>query len=137
MKLFSLVLALVAVSCAPWPEQQPIVLQQHPDRPPEICDAVTMAINRSDWATLRLLTKPTMTANGYITSLENAESSGHPVHVGKMVNSETVPRMSGPPQVIYSFAIENKDGTPNPHSLRIKVRDNRGQLELVDFWGAD
>src|ERR1700759_3827284 len=108
MKLFLLVLALVAVSCAPWPEQQTIVLEQHPERPPEICDVVTMAINRSDWATLRLLTKSTMTASGYITSLENAASSGHPAHVGKLENSETVPRMSGPPQVIYSFTIENK-----------------------------
>jgi len=137
MKLFPLVLALVAVSCAPWPEQQHIVLEQHPDQPPEICDTVTTAINRADWATLRVLTQPAMMANGYITSLENAARTGHPVHVGKLVNSETVPRMSGPPQVIYSFAIENKGETPNPHSLRIKVRDNRGQLELVDFWSSE
>jgi hypothetical protein len=136
MKLFSLVLALVAVSCAPWPEQQSIVLEQHPDRPPEICEVVTTAINRGDWATLRMMTRPMMTASGYITSLENAASAGHPIHIGKLVNSQTVPRMSGPPQIIYSFAIENKNETAIPHSLQIKVRDYRGQLNLVDFWGG-
>jgi hypothetical protein len=35
---------------------------------------------------------------------------------------------------LYSFSLENKDGTVNPHWLQIKVREDNGDAEILDFW---
>jgi hypothetical protein len=97
---------------------------------------VTNAITRGDWNALRGLVKPGMRANEYIGMWENSERASPPVRVGKLISVEKDPRRywDGKPCTTYSFALENEDGTPNPHWLQILIREEGGQSEILDFW---
>src|ERR1051325_11179218 len=90
----------------------------------DTCKKVTTAINQEDWVALRKLVKPEMKANGFITLWENNAKTGHAVRVGKLVNEEknSAIYLDGQPCSKYSYALENKDGTPNPHWLQILFR---------------
>jgi hypothetical protein len=139
MRVIYLILAVFAVSCSAFqhhqPQQQPLVAtNQHLDHPPEICRTVTAAINKGDWATLRTFVKPGTHMDEYITALENATKNNHPVQVGKLLNVQTVAQTNDTSINLYSFSLENKDGTINPHWLQIKVRENVGQDQVLDFW---
>jgi hypothetical protein len=102
----------------------------------DICKKVTTAINKEDWAALRKLVKPEMKANGFITMWENYAKTGHAVRVGKFVSEEknSTIYLDGEPCAKYSYILENKDGTPNPHWLQIMVREDGGKTVLLDFW---
>jgi hypothetical protein len=54
--------------------------------------------------------------------------------VGKFLNVQTVGGSSKKPVRLYSYALENKDGTVNSHWLQIKVRESDGEAEVMDFW---
>jgi hypothetical protein len=136
MRSFCLILAMFAVSCASLHTQKPeTVVQHHPETtPPSVCETVVSAINRGDWDALKVWAKPGTTANESLTTWQKAADAGHPVKVGKFLNSQTVGGTSKRPYKLYSFSLENKDGTVNPHWLQIKVREEEGQAEIVDFW---
>lgn len=135
MRFFFLILSLFAVSCASVKkDESTVVLDQHLDYTPKVCETVTTAINEGDWNTLRMLVKPGMRANEYITLWANAKKTGHAVQVGRLLNVETVAGTSRKPYKLYSFSLENKDGTVNPHWLQIKVGEAHGWSEILDFW---
>ena len=137
MRIVYVLLAVFAVSCAPFHHQKqpPITTtSQHLDRPPTVCQTVTTAINKGDWTTLRQFAKPGTKMNDYIASLENATKTSHPVQVGKLLNVQTVAETNHTSIKLYSFSLENKDGTINPHWLQIKVREDDGQADVLDFW---
>ena len=102
----------------------------------EIGKRVTTAINKEDWVALRKLAKPGMRANEYISSWENSARAGHSVCVGKLLNVEKDSQyyLDNQPCTTYSFALENRDGTPNPHWLQILIREEDGKSTLLDFW---
>jgi hypothetical protein len=133
MRTTALLLTILAVSCAPL-HQPVVVLEQHPDQPPEICEAVTTAVNRGDWAALRLLAKSETMANGAISSWENSQRTGHSVRVGKFLMAQTFAGTDVKQYQLYSFELKNTDGTVNPHWLQIKVGEKHGQPEILDFW---
>ncbi|HXT11384.1 MAG TPA: hypothetical protein VN873_07455 [Candidatus Angelobacter sp.] len=134
MRIIYLILAVLVVSCAS-PKQQPVVvLEQHADSPPNVCNDLVAAINHGDWAKLRALAKPGTAASESTNAWEQAMKAGHPVQVGKFLNVQTVAAESKKPYKLYSFALENKDGTVNPHWLQIKVQEEHGQPEVQDFW---
>ena len=135
MRTIYLILALVVVSCASQ-KPAPVVAQQphRPEIPPSVCDTVVGAINRGDWAALMAWAKPGTTANESVTAWQKAANAGHPVQVGKFLNVQTVGGTNKNPYKLFSFSLENKDGTVNPHWLQIKVREADGQAEIVDFW---
>lgn len=92
------------------------------------------AINREIWAALRKLAKPGMRANEYIKLWENSAKIGHPVRVGKLINVERDSRyLDDKPCTLYSFALENRDGTLNPHWLQISVREEEKKPVLAGF----
>jgi hypothetical protein len=97
---------------------------------------VTNAINAEDWDALRRLAKPGMGANEYITKWENSGRTGQAVRVGRLRNvmMDSTYSLDGKPCAEYSFALENKDGTLNPHWLQILVREENGRSEILDFW---
>jgi len=139
MRIIYLILAVFTVSCGT--TRQPIATphqssqpSQPSARPPDVCQTVTGAINRADWPTLRTFVKPGTHMNEYISSLEDATKSSHPVQVGKLLNVQTVAQTNHTSIKLYSFSLENKDGTINPHWLQIKVRENDDQAEVLDFW---
>jgi hypothetical protein len=140
------VLALFVASCAsqkptavvPKPavvvqEPRPVVPRE-PETPPRVCDTLVSAINRGDWDALKDWAKPGTTTNETLTTWQKAAETGHPVKVGKFLNAQTVGGTSQKPYKLYSFSMENKDGTANPHWLQIKVREEDGKAEIVDFW---
>jgi len=102
---------------------------------------VTNAINQEDWAALRKLTKPAMLANNYGKGFEaeinepNPRPKRHADYlVGKFLMVQSMLGVDGTTNNVYSFQLENKDGTVNPHWLQIAVREEHGRSELVDFW---
>jgi len=134
MRTIYLLLMLCAVSCAS--QQKPALVVEHhrPEPPPSVCETVVNAINRGDWAALNEWAKPGTTASESLAIWQKAAASGHPVKVGKFLNAQTVGGTSKKPYKLYSFSLENKDGTVNPHWLQIKVREEDGKAEIVDFW---
>ena len=98
------------------------------------CEAITHAINRGDWESLRQLAKPGMRANDYITMWENTRRTGHPIRVGKQVAVEKAAELNGRKCTKYSYALENDDGTVGPHELHILIGQQTGKPELLDFW---
>ena len=72
--------------------------------------------------------------NEYISSLQDATKTNHPVQVGKLLNVQTVAETNHTSIKLYSFSLRNKDGTVNPHWLQIKVRENGEQADVLDFW---
>jgi hypothetical protein len=140
MRIIYLILALFATSCTlerkpsvVTPKPAPVVSHE-PETPPSACENLVGAINRGDWAALQAWAKPGTTANESLTNWQKAAESGHPVKVGKFLNAQTVGGTSQRPYKLYSFSMENKDGTVNPHWLQIKVRQEAGSAEIVDFW---
>jgi len=135
MRIIYLILALFAVSCASQQKPAPVVVEHHrPETPPSVCEALVSAINRGDWTALTAWAKPGTTASESLATWQKAEASGHAVKVGKFLNAQTVGGTSKKPYKLYSFSLENKDGTVNPHWLQIKVREEDGKAEIVDFW---
>jgi hypothetical protein len=137
MRIIFVILALLAASCAS--EKPPVatVVPAAPKRaeiPPNACDILVSAINRQDWEALKPWTKPGSSSNTTVQVWENAAEAGNPVKVGKFLNGQTVGEASKKPYKLYSYSLENKDGTVNPHRLQIKVREEGGAAEIVDFW---
>jgi len=96
---------------------------------------VTNAINDADWSALRKLTTPEMTANRYISLWESEARSNNPIHVAKLVRVENSQyNVDGQPCMVYSFALEYKNGKPNPHLLQVLTRKKTGRDEILDFW---
>jgi hypothetical protein len=132
MRIFCLILALLATSCASMkPAATP---PKHADTPPEVCDVLVSAINRGDWDALKPWTKPGTSSNTTVQVWQNAAKAGNPVKVGKFLNGQTVGSASKKPYKLYSYSLQNKDGTVNPHWLQIKVRESDGGAEIEDFW---
>jgi len=136
MRIVYLILALLTPSCAalkpqPTPAPPP---QHHADTPPTVCEILVSAVNRGDWAVLKSWAKPGTSAANAVQTWENAAKAGNPVKVGKFLNAQTVGGTSKKPLRLYSFSLENKDGTVNPHWLQIKVREADGEAEVLDFW---
>ncbi|HWD93527.1 MAG TPA: hypothetical protein VG938_14395 [Verrucomicrobiae bacterium] len=99
-------------------------------RLPRICRLVTNAINHEDWNSLRKMVKPGMLANNYLNS-----SKPHiDYSVGKLLLVQGRIDADGRSNEVYSFALENKNGSVNPHWLQITIHENDGRAELVDFW---
>jgi hypothetical protein len=135
MRIIYLCLALLATSCVSKSPPPPApVPEHHADNPPSVCDILVSAINRGDWKTLDTWAKPGTSAEQTTQIWQNAAKTGHPVKVGKFLNVQTVGGTSKKPVRLYSYALENKDGTVNPHWLQIKVREMDGEAEIVDFW---
>jgi hypothetical protein len=135
MRSIYLILALLAISCASLNSQKPATTVQHrPETPPSVCQTVVSAINRGDWTALRGWAKSSATAKQSVDSWEQAAKSGHTVKVGKFLNVQTVGGTSKTSYRLYSYSLENQDGTVNPHWLQIKVRESDGEAEIVDFW---
>ncbi len=134
MRIICLILVLLAASCA---SEKPVATVTAPKRaeiPPNACDILVSAINRQDWEALKPWTKPGTSSNTTVQVWQNAAKSGNPVKVGKFLNGQTVGEASKKPYKLYSYSLENKDGTVNPHRLQIKVREDGGEAEILDFW---
>ena len=132
MRIIYLILVLLAVSCA---SQKPApVVEHHSDTPPSVCETLVNAINHGDWTALNAWGKPGTSAHETLVTWQKAADAGHPVQVGKFLNVQTVGGTNKNPYRLYSFSLENKDGTVNPHWLQIKVREADGEAEIVDFW---
>src|SRR6185312_10563488 len=136
MRIIYLCLALLVASCASQPPPPPPapVPEHHAETPPTVCDILVSAINRGDWKTLGNWAKPGTSADQTVQVWQNAAKTGHPVKVGKFLNVQTVGGTSKKPVRLYSYALENRDGTVNSHWLQIKVRESDGEAEVVDFW---
>jgi len=131
------ILLFVLVGCASGSSRQ----AKADSKLPSTCVIVTNAINHEDWAALRKLTKPGMLANNYGKSFEaeiNQPNSNPKMHVeyivGKFLMVQSKLGVDGKTNNVYSFQLENKNGTVNPHWLQITVREEHGQSDLVDFW---
>jgi hypothetical protein len=133
VKIPCLVLAMLLVSCA---ANHPVVSQTPTSVQQAAYVVVTNAISRGDWDVLRKLTTPGMRANEYVTMWENSERINHPVRVGKLlsVGKSSSYYLDGKPCTTFSFALEDKDGSPNPHLLQILMREKHGRAEILDFW---
>jgi len=134
MRIICLILALLAASCA---SEKPTTTAPPPKRvetPPTACEILVSAINRGDWEALKPWTKPGTSSNATVRAWEDAAKAGNPVKVGKFLNGQTVGETSKKPYKLYSYSLENKDGSVNPHWLQIKVRESDGSAEVVDFW---
>jgi hypothetical protein len=137
MRIIYLILTVFAVSCASFPHKQEkpeVVVPKQVETPPNICDTLVTAINRGDWATLRTWAKPGTSADDSVAGWEKAAATNHAVRVGKFLNVQTVGETGKKPYKLYSYSLENKDGTVNPHWLQIKVREANGVAEVLDFW---
>jgi hypothetical protein len=134
MRIFYMVLAVLAASCAS--DKPPVVAttRHQAETPPTACEIVISAINRGDWAALKPWTTPGSLSNETVLAWQTAAKTGHAVKVGKFLNAQTVGDASKKPYKLYSFSLENKDGTVNPHWLQIKVRESGDEAEVVDFW---
>jgi hypothetical protein len=131
------ILLFLLVGCALKPSRQP----KADSKLPSTCVIVTNAINHEDWAALRKLTKPGMLANNYGKSFEAEINQPNPTSrmhvdyvVGKFLMVQRKVGADGKTNKVYSFQLENKNGTVNPHWLQITVREEYGRSELVDFW---
>jgi hypothetical protein len=133
MRIIFLILALLVTSCA---SEKPATAPppRRAETPPTACDILVSAINRQDWAALKPWTKPGTSSIATVQAWEDAAKAGNPVKVGKFLNAQTVGEASKKPYKLYSYSLENKDGSVNPHRLQIKVREEDGAAEIVDFW---
>ena|SRR5690348_3748153 len=133
MRIICLILALLVASCA---SEKPMAPPppKRAETPPTACDILVSAINRQDWEALKPWTKPGTSSNTTVQTWEDAAKAGNPVKVGKFLNGQTVGGTSKKPYKLYSYSLENKDGSVNPHWLQIKVREDEGEAEVVDFW---
>lgn len=124
--------ALFLVSCAsenPAPADTKAVA---PEPPAYV--AITNALNRQDWATLRQFAKPGMRANEYIATWEASAKAGYPPRAGKLIEFD-MPGQVKKDETVYTFEYQpNADGSPNPHLFQVVVRNHNGHSELVDFW---
>ena len=135
MRIFCLILALVAASCASEkPVSTPAPSPKRVETPPTACELLVSAINRGDWEALKPWTKPGTSSNTTVQAWQDAAKAGNPVKVGKFLSSQTVGGTSKKPYKLYSYSLENKNGSVNPHWLQIKVRESDGEAEVVDFW---
>jgi hypothetical protein len=135
MRIIYLCLILLAASCASTPPPPPPPApEHHSETPPSVCDILVSAINKGDRKTLETWAKPGTSADQTVQVWQNASKSGHAVKVGKFLNVQTVGGSSKKPVRLYSYALENKDGTVNSHWLQIKVRESDGEAEVMDFW---
>lgn len=135
MRIIYLILALMVASCATEkPKTTPAPPPRRVETPPTACDILVSAINRQDWAALKPWTKPGASSNTTVRAWQDAAKAGNPVKVGKFLNAQTVGEASKKPYKLYSYSLENKDGSVNPHWLQIKVREEDGAAEIVDFW---
>ena len=132
MRIFCLILALLAASCAS--EKPTAAPPKRAETPPTACEILVSAINRGDWEALKPWTKPDSSSNTTVRAWQDAAKAGNPVKVGKFLNGQTVGGTSKKPYKLYSYSLENKDGSVNPHWLQIKVREAVGEAEVVDFW---
>jgi hypothetical protein len=134
MKTLWVVLMVFVVSCAPYHRDSGSNL-------PRTCVVLTNAINQEDWATLRKLVKPGMLGNNYGTRFEGEIKGANPAPkthldyiVGRFLMVQAKLGTNGKTNQVYSFQLENKNGTVNPHWLQITLREEHGRSELVDFW---
>jgi hypothetical protein len=135
MRSIYVILALFAVSCASLTTQKSgTVVQHRSETPPSVCETVVSAIDRGDWAALKGWAKTSTTAKESVAAWQQAANSGHPVKVGKFLNVQTVGGTTKKPYKLYSYSLENQDGTVNPHWLQIKLREADGEAEILDFW---
>ena len=135
MRIFCLILALLAASCASEkPVSTPPLPSKRVETPPTACELLVSAINRGDWEALKPWTKPGTSSNTTVRAWQEAAKTGNSVKVGKFLSSQTVGGTSKKPYKLYSYSLENKDGSVNPHWLQIKVRESDGEAEVVDFW---
>jgi len=135
MRIFCLILALFAASCASEkPISTPAPSPKRVETPPTACELLVSAINRGDWEALKPWTKPGTSSNTTVQAWQDAAKAGNPVKVGKFLSSQTVGGTSKKPYKLYSYSLENKNGSVNPHWLQIKVRESDGEAEVVDFW---
>ena len=123
---------LFAISCASEPPVTPAKLRAK--TPLAVCDIDVSAINRGDWAALKPWAQSGTSAIELISAWQAAAKSGHPIVVGKFLNMQTVGGTTKKPYKLFSYSLENKDGTVNPHWLQFKVRESDGAAEVVDFW---
>ena len=123
--------AVLMVSCV---ENGPMASKGSASDPSGLCGAVTNAINRGDWDSLRRLAKPGMGGSQYITMWKNARRTGHGIRVGKQIGAEHDVEFNRKKCTRYTFALENEDGTANPHQLQILIWEHSGKSELLDFW---
>jgi hypothetical protein len=133
MRIIFLILALLVASCAS-EKSPPSSPPKRVQAPPSVCDILVSAINREDWAALKPWMKSGTSSNTTVQAWQNAAKAGNPVKVGKFLNEQTVGEASKKPYKLYSYSLQNKDGTVNPHWLQIKVRESDGEAEIVDFW---
>ncbi len=133
MRMIYLLLVLLATSCASQ-TRAPSSPPRRVETPPSVCDILVSAINRQDWDALKPWTKPGSSSNTTVRAWQDAAKAGNPVKVGKFLNGQTVGEASKKPYKLYSYSLENKDGSVNPHWLQIKVREESGEAEVVDFW---
>jgi len=135
MRIFCLILALLAASCASEkPVSAPPPSTKRVETPPNACELLVSAINRGDWDALKPWTKPGTSSNTTVHAWQDAAKAGNPVKVGKFLSGQTVGGTSKKPYKLYSYSLENKNGSVNPHWLQIKVRESDGEAEVVDFW---
>lgn len=127
-------LTLLVASCASEKPEPPPAAPKRVETPPSVCDILVSAINRQDWAALQPWMKSGTSSNTTVQVWQNAAKAGNPVKVGKFLNEQTVGETSKKPYKLYSYSLENKDGTVNPHWLQIKVRETDGAAEILDFW---
>ena len=132
MRIICLFLALFVASCASEKPSNPV--GRHAETPPAVCDVLVATINRGDWPALEPWSKPGTAAHATLQNWENSAKTGHSVKVGKFLNGQTVGGSSKKPYKLYSYSLENTDGTVNPHWLQIKVREENGEAEVTDFW---
>jgi hypothetical protein len=133
-KMSCLFLVLLAASCASEKPTPPPSSPKRVESPPTACEILVSAINRGDWEALKPWTKPGTSSNATVRTWEDAAKAGNPVKVGKFLNGQTIGETSKKPYKLYSYSLENKDGSVNPHWLQIKVRESDGSAEVVDFW---
>ena len=101
-------------------------------QPKDPCKAIIAALNNEDWNTLQKLAPTNGIAKGSIEIWKK-----YPVRVGKLMDNweNHVFTEGEKPCTVYSFLLDNKDGSVSPHWLQVVVRKQpNGVVELVDFW---
>ena len=102
--------------------------------PPYVYHAVTNAINRQDWKTLRAMALPGSRAEDYVRIWKNYAADGHPVRVGKLIGKQDSEYGPGKqPCTIYAFEWLNEDGTVGIHQLQVVIQKD-GPPVILDFW---
>jgi hypothetical protein len=97
-----------------------------------VCNAIIAALNKEDWNTLQKLAPTNSIAHGSIEVWKK-----FPVRAGKLIDTweNHVFTEGEKPCTVYSFLLDNKDGSVSVHWLQVVVRKQpNGAIELVDFW---